>query len=676
MKSPTIETSQKTAKKQIPTVKVSRKIIDQDKAAEDYFEELAVNRRHFEFFFNNLSVGIALKKIIYDRNGVPVDFITLDVNPEFSKALGIKREQLINRTFAEAYPRIENGPVNWVSVCGRVATTGIPQGFEVHYPNSKSYYFSTVHCPKKGYCISSLMDITDQKLANQRKLSERRQIEADLKESLQKYRYLLKHAPTGIYEIDYQASKFKNVNDAVCHFLGYSEQELLNMNPLDLLYPESRRLFEQRLQRLSEGKKVNPTVEYRIKTKDGSDLWGVFEVRLMWANGKPRGALVVAHNVTESKKAEQALISAEKRYRRLYETTRDGIMARDLEGKMIDCNQAYAKMLGYTKKELKQLTVKQLLPEKWHEQREKITSKVIQTGRSFVFEREYIREDGSVFPASVRTWRLTDGKGKVIGIWSIVRDISEQKALQKSLERQAGVLEQIIQDRTKQLKDTERLVAIGQTAGMVGHDLRNPLQTLTGELYLAKGDVDSLASGEAKSNLQESIRVIEEQIGYMDKIVSDLQAFVVPVKIDKEPVNLKDLITNVLETVAVPSNIMVETQVMGHFPQIKADPQLLKRVLINLVTNAVQAMPNGGNLNITAQVKPQGQISVTVQDTGVGIAEKIRNQIFTPLFTTKPRGQGFGLAVCKRVIEAHGGSIGFESTEGKGTQFKIQFPIS
>ncbi len=127
-------------------------------------------------------------------------------------------------------------------------------------------------------------------------------------------------------------------------------------------------------------------------------------------------------------------------------------MARDLGGKMINCNPAYAKMLGYTRKELRLLTVKQLIPEKWHVQREKVAGKVIETGRSIVFEREYRRKDGSVFPASVRTWRLTDGKGKVIGIWSIVREISLQKQQQRSLEEHAGVLERIVQDREKRLK--------------------------------------------------------------------------------------------------------------------------------------------------------------------------------------------------------------------------------
>jgi PAS domain S-box-containing protein len=108
------------------------------------------------------------------------------------------------------------------------------------------------------------------------------------------------------------------------------------------------------------------------------------------------------------------MLSAERKYRRLFETTQDGIMARDLKGNMITCNPAYAKMLGYTRKELRSISVKQLIPEKWHAQRDKIAQKVIETGRSIVFEREYRRKDGSVFPASVRTWRLTDGKSKAI----------------------------------------------------------------------------------------------------------------------------------------------------------------------------------------------------------------------------------------------------------------------
>ena len=380
--------------------------------------------------------------------------------------------------------------------------------------------------------------------------------------------------------------------------------------------------------------------------------------------------------LAEQKKSEQKLLLSEKKYRRLYETTQDGIMARDLNGKMIDCNLAYAKMLGYSKKELKQMVVRQLIPEKWLDQRERVTKKVLRTGHSVLFEREYMRRDSSIFPASVRTWRLTDGKGKVVGLWSLVRDITEQKELQRHLQERAGVLEKIIEDHSKQLKDSERLVAIGQTAGMVGHDLRNPLQTVTGELYLAKNAIKSLPVGEVKSSLEESLQVMEEQAVYMDKIVSDLQAFVQPIRIDKTPINLIELVANVLDSIVVPSNIAVDTVIRGNLPQIKADLQLLKRVLINIVTNSIQAMPNGGKLTLTGEVTPEGQMSLSVQDTGVGIPESIKNKIFTPLFTTKPRGQGFGLAVCKRVIEAHGGTINFESQEGKGAKFTIQFPAN
>ena len=383
-----------------------------------------------------------------------------------------------------------------------------------------------------------------------------------------------------------------------------------------------------------------------------------------------------ARDLEDRKRWIQELFVSETKYRRLYQTTQDGIMARDLQGRMIDCNKAYAKMLGYSKKELRSLSVQSLLPEKWLDQREKIVKKVLQTGRSILFEREYKRKDNSIFSASVRTWRLTDGKGKVIGIWSIVRDISEQKQRQKNLEEHAGALQNLVEERTKQLQEKERLATIGQTAGMVGHDLRNPLQTIAGELYLAKIEVESLSNSELKSNLQESMQTIEEQAIYMDKIVSDLQAFVRPIKIDKKPVNLKEIVDTVILSIAIPANISVQTQMNNDFPQIKADPQLVKRVLTNLVTNAVQAMPDGGQLTIKSATNPEESVSITVEDTGVGIPEKIKNQIFTPLFTTKPRGQGFGLAVCKRVIEAHGGSICFESQEGKGAKFTIQFPAS
>ncbi len=642
----------------------------------DLFKELGISNEQFKILFNNLPQGYALYKISY-RQGAPIDFTLLDFNDACERILGITREPIVWKKVMQSFPTIKSEPVDWLGVYGRVATTGVPEQFEIYCPVKDKFYQVYVYSPKKGYCVSVFMDTTLPKKRLIEQLAERKKVEERLKDSAEKYRYLLEYAPTGIYELDFDGPKFMSVNAAMCQITGYREQELLAMNPFDLLYDESKKRFQERISNVVGRKKGDEAVEYHIKTKDGRGFWGILNVKLTFKYGRVQGALVVAQDITARKRAEQELISTEERYRRLYETSQDGIMARDLKGKMIDCNQAYAKMLGYTKKELKRLTVQQLLPENWHEQRDKVVNKVLQTGRSQVFEREYKRKDGSVFPASVRTWRLTNEKGKVIGIWSIVRDITEQKELQRNLEEHAVTLTKIIEDRTKQLKDSERLAAIGQTAGMVGHDLRNPLQTVLGELYLARAEVESLTEGALKKNLQESIRTIEEQAIYMDKIVSDLQAFVKPVKIDKTSFNMKELITAILVSVNIPTNVSVETKIEENASPIKADLHLLKRVLINLVTNAVQAMPNGGKLTITSQVNHEkSQASVTVQDTGVGISEAIKPQIFTPLFTTKSRGQGFGLAVCKRVIEAHGGTICFESTEGKGTKFAIKLPSS
>jgi len=230
-----------------------------------------------------------------------------------------------------------------------------------------------------------------------------------------------------------------------------------------------------------------------------------------------------------------------------------------------------------------------------------------------------------------------------------------------------------LKNLTAKLKDQERLAAIGQTAGMVGHDLRNPLQAISGEVYLAKKEIQLLPESQLKTNMQESVDAIEEQITYMEKIVSDLQAFVRPVQVQKQVFNVKQFIVERLAETHVPSNVKTEIQVEEDLA-LNADPQLMKRVLINLITNSIQAMPKGGELNIRAQINDAAKVKILVEDTGIGIPEEVKPKLFAPLFTTKSKGQGFGLAVCKRVIEAQGGTITFESEVGKGAKFTIELP--
>lgn len=233
---------------------------------------------------------------------------------------------------------------------------------------------------------------------------------------------------------------------------------------------------------------------------------------------------------------------------------------------------------------------------------------------------------------------------------------------------------QRIFENVTERKETERLVAIGQTAGMIGHDIRNPLQAIVSELYLAKEAMaGSPYSNEEKAPALESMDIIQEQTDYISKIVSDLQDYARPIKPEYLEVDLSQLVVSVFQTISIPNEIVLKIDVKG-FPKIKTDPTLIRRALTNLVNNAIQAMPDGGTLELTA-VKTKEQATIKVSDTGKGIPDEIKPKLFTPLVTSKAKGQGLGLAVVKRLVEALGGSITFESQTGKGTTFMILLPV-
>ena len=259
--------------------------------------------------------------------------------------------------------------------------------------------------------------------------------------------------------------------------------------------------------------------------------------------------------------------------------------------------------------------------------------------------------------------------------------LSNQKELQAKLEDKASEveeyasqMEQLAEDRAKKLKDSERMAAIGQTAGMVGHDIRNPLQAITSELYLEKLEIDTLPNGEAKNNLLESVHGIEENIVYINKIVADLQDFARPLNPKTEQVNVEKVINESLTMITIPSTIKTTVSTQKDLPQLALDSTLIKRILVNLIQNAVQAMPNGGNLTVTASSQ-RNHARIEIEDTGEGIPLEVQSRLFTPLMTTKSKGQGFGLAVVKRMTEAMKGTVTFESEAGRGTKFTLEFPV-
>jgi len=181
-----------------------------------------------------------------------------------------------------------------------------------------------------------------------------------------------------------------------------------------------------------------------------------------------------------------------------------------------------------------------------------------------------------------------------------------------------------------------------------------------------------LPDSQGKRSIQESLRSMQEQADYINKIISDLQDYARILKPELTVVDLCTAVPQVISTVAVPNNITLTHECESNL-QAKADLTFLKRILVNLVTNSIQAMPNGGNLTIKA-FRGAGKVNLTVSDTGIGIPDEMKPKLFQPLMTTKSKGQGFGLAVVKRLVEAQGGTVSFESKVGEGTKFKITFP--
>ncbi|MCL4435414.1 MAG: ATP-binding protein [Thaumarchaeota archaeon] len=278
-------------------------------------------------------------------------------------------------------------------------------------------------------------------------------------------------------------------------------------------------------------------------------------------------------------------------------------------------------------------------------------------------------------------WLLNWGKvvynseGKIIRIVGVSFDITERKNIEDSLKHRIEDLQTLVDERTEQLREAERLAVIGETAGMVGHDLRNPLQSIVITVYLAEEELSSLAEGKAKTNLQQFLETINEQVNYINKIVSDLQDYAEPLVLRSEETDLGQAITDSVRAITLPENIQQSIRIEDNFPKMTIDPFLIKRVLINLITNAVQAMPNGGKLKISASRK-KGNVLINVEDTGVGIPDEHKPHLFKPLFTTKSKGQGFGLAASKRIVESYNGSITVESEVGKGAKFTIHLPLT
>lgn len=250
----------------------------------------------------------------------------------------------------------------------------------------------------------------------------------------------------------------------------------------------------------------------------------------------------------------------------------------------------------------------------------------------------------------------------------ILRDITERKMMSEKLRLYSEHLEELVAERTKELREAERMAAIGETAAMVGHDLRNPLQAISSATYLLKQKPASKIDEETK----EMIEIIEESVQHSNRIVSDLLEYSRKPKLKLDETDLSHLVKDAVASTRIPEGIQVKLAVTEL--RLTVDPEMIRRVFINIITNAIDAMPNGGELVIGSR-ESDDSFEISFTDTGTGISNEAMERLWKPLNTTKAKGSGLGLAICKRIVEAHNGSISVRTALGKGTTLDIALPI-
>ena len=217
----------------------------------------------------------------------------------------------------------------------------------------------------------------------------------------------------------------------------------------------------------------------------------------------------------------------------------------------------------------------------------------------------------------------------------------------------------------------EKLTVLGQLAAGVAHELRNPLSVIKNTAYIL-----NMILKEPETEVKESIQLVEREVAASEGIIDSLLEFASPKSLELIQGDINDVIRISLTRINIPENIEIAIQLGEKVPRsILIDPDRLTLAFGNIITNALQSMHEGGQLVIKSEVQIPNRVAITFTDTGVGIPEKNLDQLFEPLFTTKAKGIGLGLAVSKTLVEAHGGSIEVQSKLGKGSTFKVRLPI-
>ena len=363
--------------------------------------------------------------------------------------------------------------------------------------------------------------------------------------------------------------------------------------------------------------------------------------------------------------SSKALSDTGLRFRLLVDSVIDyAIFMLDTEGRVVTWNPGAERIKGYRAQEIRGRHYSCFYPEE--ALRAGTPAHLLQVAAAegrCEDEGWRLRKDGSRFWANVVITAVRDGAGRLRGFSKVTRDLTEPRRAQEALEEKTRALEAA----QEALVRRERLAILGQLAGGLSHELRNPLGVVKNSAYYLRM---VLPADEAA---RKHLAIIEREVETANRIVTALLDFARVSVPRRVPSDLNAMVRARLEREAVPDGVTVTAALAEDLPLVAVDPEQIVLAIGNLILNALQAMPGGGTLTVETSWTAQ-DVLIGVTDTGVGIAPEHVDKIFEPLFTTKARGIGLGLSVVKRLLEANGGRITVESTPGQGSRFLVRFP--
>lgn len=377
------------------------------------------------------------------------------------------------------------------------------------------------------------------------------------------------------------------------------------------------------------------------------------------------GGLLVSRLLRKQFEGEAALRQSEIRYRRLHETMWDAFVQMDMSGRIVDCNDAYLQMTGYPREQLAGMKEADLTPSRWHQmEAETVRPQVVRCGCSEVYEKEYIRIDGCIFPVELRLFLISNDTSDPIGTWAIVRDITQRK--QNELEREKAIAD--LQKTNADLK---------QFAYVASHDLQEPLRMVASYTQLLADRYQHQLDDRAHKYIHYAV----DGASRMQALIRDLLAFSRVGTLAQE-FRKVDTQSALGKAVANLKTMIDETRTLvitDDLPLVQADETQLSLVFQNLIGNAIKFQNRSRipRIHVSA-VRQSGCWRFSVQDNGIGIESRYSEkvfQIFQRLHTREEYpGTGIGLALCKRIVESHGGRIWFESIPREGTTFYFTIP--